>query len=99
MADDCARLNQRLGPSDPDKDDQDGNDRNRRGRVHRNAQLAMVGIRVARMDVRHLDHGEQRQQGQTQQRRCPESVWLPAATPANIWLQSSQQIHPLLEEY
>jgi hypothetical protein len=46
----------------------------------------MVGIRVERMDVRHLDHGEQRQQGQTQQRCSPESVWLPEAAPANIWL-------------
>ena len=99
MADDRTRLNQRLRPSDPDKDDQDGYDCNRRGRVHRNAQLAMVGIRVERMDVRHLDHGEQRQQGQTQQRRCPESVWLPAAAPTIIWLQSGQQIHPLLIEY
>ena len=57
MADNCARLNQRLRPSDPDKDDQGGYDRNRRGRVHRNAQLAMVGIRVDRMDMRHLDNG------------------------------------------
>ena len=86
MADDCARLNQRLGPSDPDKDDQNSYDRNRRGRVHGNAQLAMVGIRVERMDMRHLDHGEQRQQGQTQKRSCPESAWLPAAALANIWL-------------
>ena len=86
MADDRTRLNQRLRPSDPDKDDQDGYDCNRRGRVHRNAQLAMVGIRVERVDMRHLDHGEQRQQGQTQQRRCPESVWLPAAAPTIIWL-------------
>ena len=52
----------------------------------------MVGIRVERVDMRHLDHGEQRQQGQTQQRRCPESVWLPAAAPTIIWLQSGQQI-------
>jgi hypothetical protein len=86
MADDSARLDQRLRPSDPDEDDQDGNDRNRRGRVHRNAQLTMVGIGVERMDVRHLDHGEQRQQGQTQQCGCSESVWLPEAAPANIWL-------------
>jgi hypothetical protein len=86
MTDDCARLNQRLRPSDPDQDDQDGYDGNRRGRVHRYAQLAMVGIGVECMDVRHLDHGEQRQQGQTQQRRSPESVWLPEAALANIWL-------------
>ncbi|MGO9777961.1 MAG: hypothetical protein ACLQGT_12570 [Terracidiphilus sp.] len=66
MTDDFARLNQRLGPSDPDQDDQDGYDRDRRGRVHRNTQLAMVGIRVERMDMGYLDHDEQRQQGQTQ---------------------------------
>jgi hypothetical protein len=46
----------------------------------------MVGIRVERMDMRHLDHGEQRQQGQTQQGGRSESVRLPAAAPAIIWL-------------
>jgi hypothetical protein len=36
--------------------------RNRRRRMHGNAQRAMVGIRVDRMDVRHLRHGEQSEQ-------------------------------------
>jgi hypothetical protein len=46
----------------------------------------MVGIPVQRMHVRHLDHGQQRQQGQAQKSGCPESAWLPAANPAKICL-------------
>jgi hypothetical protein len=46
----------------------------------------MVGILVQRVHVRHLDHSQHRQQGQTQKCGCSESVWLPAANPAKICL-------------
>jgi hypothetical protein len=36
----------------------------------------MVGIAVGRMDVRHLDHGQKRQQDEAQHSRYPESTWL-----------------------
>jgi hypothetical protein len=54
----------------------------------------MVGIALQRVHVRHLDHGQQRQQDQAQHRGCPESTWLPAAAPAIICLQSCQIISP-----
>jgi hypothetical protein len=86
MADNRARLNQRRGGSDSDQDDRGRHHRNRRRRVHGNAQRAVAGIGVERMVMRHLGHSEQRQQGQTQQSDGPESSWLRAATPAEIWL-------------
>jgi len=50
----------------------------------------MVGIARQRMHVRDLNHGQQRQQGQTHESSCSESVWLPAATLAEIRLQPCQ---------
>jgi hypothetical protein len=91
VADNRARLNKRLRASDSDQDDHHRDDRNRRRRLHRDAQLAMIGIAFQRMHVRHLDHRQHRQQGQAQQRCCPESLWLSAAAPAKIWLQSGQK--------
>jgi hypothetical protein len=46
----------------------------------------MIGIAVQRVYVRHLDHGQHRQQGQAQKSGCPESTWLPAANSAEICL-------------
>jgi hypothetical protein len=39
-------------------------DRNGRGGMHDNAQRAVVCVTLNRMDVRDLDHGEERQQDQ-----------------------------------
>jgi hypothetical protein len=86
VADIRARLNNRRGSSHFDQDNRSRHHRNRRSRVHRDAQRAMVGIPVQRMHVRHLDHGQQRQQGQAKKSGCPESAWLPAANPAKICL-------------
>lgn len=94
VAGDFARLNQRLGGSKAHQNHHGREHRNRRGRVQRDAQLAMVGIAVYRMDVRHLDDGQQRQQGQTKQSGCPESPWLPAVAPAVISLESCQSAFP-----
>jgi hypothetical protein len=81
-----ARLgNRRRGP-DSDQDDRCRQHRNRRSSVHRDAQRAMVGILVQRVYVRHLNHSQQRQQGQAQKCGCPKSPWLPAANPAKICL-------------
>jgi hypothetical protein len=44
----------------------------------------MVGIRLQRVHMRHLDHNQQRQQGQTQQSRCPKSAGLLAAALTEI---------------
>ena len=63
-------------------------DRDRRSRLHGDAQLAMVGVAVQRMHVRHLDHGQQRQQSQTQQSGSTESSWLPTAARAEMGLES-----------
>jgi hypothetical protein len=59
-------------------------DSNRGSRLHRDAQRAMVGIRLQRVHMRHLDHNQQRQQGQTQQSRCPKSAGLLAAALTEI---------------
>jgi flagellar biosynthesis component FlhA len=59
----------------------------------------MVGIAVQRVYVRHLDHSHHRQQCQTQQGGCPESAWLPAASLAEIWLQSCEQKHLQIQGY
>jgi hypothetical protein len=46
----------------------------------------MVGVALQRMHVRHLDHGQHRQQGQAQKSGCSESAWLPAVNPSKICL-------------
>ena len=99
IPDDRARLDNRLGGADSDQDYYSRGNRNRRRRVHRDAQRTMVGIAVQSMDMRHLDHGHHRQQSQTQQSGCPESAWLPAASAANIRLQSCEQKHLQLQGY
>ena len=76
VADHNARFyNWRLGP-DPDQEDNCRGHRNRRRRVHGNAELAMIGVGLQRMDVRHLDHGQQRQQGKTHYRDHRQSTQL-----------------------
>jgi hypothetical protein len=84
VANDRARLGNRRWVPDSDQDDCCRHYRDRRSRVHRDAQRAMVGILVQRVYVRHLDHGQYCQQGQTQKCGCPENAWLPAANPAKI---------------
>lgn len=49
---------------------------NRRRRVHRNAKRAMVGSGFIRVDVRHLDNCEQRQQHEAQDRDHAQSSGL-----------------------
>jgi hypothetical protein len=48
--------------------------------------------------MRYLNHGQQCQQGQTQQSGCTESAWLPAANSAEICLQPCQQIIPCFKD-
>jgi hypothetical protein len=86
VTDNCAGLGNRRRASHSDQYHRDRHHRNRRSRVHRNAQRAMVRIALQRMHVRHLGHGQQRQQGQAQKSGCPESTRLPAAIPAKICL-------------
>lgn len=71
VPDDRTRLSNRFWGSDSDQDHDGRGNRNRRRGVHRNAQRAMVGIVVQRMNVRHLDQGHHRQQRQTQQGSGP----------------------------
>lgn len=51
----------------------------------------MVGVAVERMHVRHLNHGQQRKQDNTQHGDPRQSEELWAAFPAEICLQSRQQ--------
>jgi hypothetical protein len=66
----------RRSNSDPDQDYRDQHDHDRHDRVHRNAQCAMVGIVIGRMDVRYLGDCKQREQDQAHNRRHLQSVWL-----------------------
>jgi hypothetical protein len=86
VADNRARLDNRRRAPHFDQDNRSRHHRNRRSGVHRDAQRTMVGIPVQRMHVRHLDHRQQRQQGQAQKSGCSESARLPAANPAKICL-------------
>jgi hypothetical protein len=65
MSNNRARLNQRRGAPEADQDNRHREHRNRRGRLHGDAQRAVVGITFQRVHVRHLDHGQQRHQGET----------------------------------
>lgn len=49
---------------DPDQDYHDQHDHDWDNRAHRNAQIATVCIALARMNVRHLSHGEKCEQNQ-----------------------------------
>ena len=60
----------------PDEDDCDQHDHDGHNRVHGDAQRAMVGIAIGRMDVRYLNDGKQREQDQAQNGRHLQSVWL-----------------------
>ena len=78
IAYDRADFNQRLAAAQDDQNDRGGNHRNRSRRVHGDAQLAMIRVALEYVVVRHLDEGQKRQQGQTQQSGSPKSLW-PAA--------------------
>jgi hypothetical protein len=99
-----AGLDERRGGHSADQDNDRRNHRNRRGRMHRDAQLAMVGIAIGRMDVRHLNDGEERQQDQAQESHSSESARLLEAAPAEMCLQPAQSTvlasdHPWLQGY
>ena len=89
-----ARLEDRRWGAHLDKDNHNRHGDCRRGGVQDDAQRAMVCIAFERMHVRHLGHGQQRQQGQTEKCGCAESSWLPAAAPAEISLERCQSTIP-----
>jgi hypothetical protein len=72
---DCANFNDyRRRSSNPDQDNRDQHDNEGHDRVHHHAQRAMVGIAVGRVDVRHLDNGQKRQQDQAHHSRNFQST-------------------------
>ncbi len=94
IADDRARLNGQSHGPNPDQNNDSCDDRDRHCRVHGDAELAVVGIVAGRMEVGHLNHDQQRHQGQTQQSRQPGSARLQAAILPAIWLESCQSTIP-----
>jgi hypothetical protein len=50
------------GRSEADQRNHGRSGRNRRGAVQHNAQWALIGVAAQRIYVRHLHHGQQRQQ-------------------------------------
>ena len=91
---DRARLKDRGGCFKLDQHDHGGCYRNRRRRMHHDAKLAVMGIVLDRMDMRHLGHSKQRQQDKTHHGDHRPSAWLGAASSAEICLKSSQQNSP-----
>jgi hypothetical protein len=66
MPDNGARLVDLSSGLYPDQDNHGCNGCNRRSRVHCDAELTMVRIAFDRVEVGHLHHDQQSQQGQTQ---------------------------------
>jgi hypothetical protein len=58
------RLKNRRGGLDVDQDNHGCRNGYRRCRVHHDAQRAVVGIGIERVNVGHLGHGQERQQDQ-----------------------------------
>jgi hypothetical protein len=82
MQDDRAHLDKRLGSPNLDHNHRDSHYRDRRGRMHHDAQRATVCLNVARMQVGHLGHGQQRQQDKTHDGHQRQSTCFGAAFPA-----------------
>lgn len=66
------------GALDLDQHNHRSHYRNGRSRVYDDAQRAIIGIAAERMRVRHLDHGQQRQQGKTHRDQRQSSKLWPA---------------------
>jgi hypothetical protein len=98
MPDDRACLkNLGLGPN-LDQDDDSRNRGNRGRRLHCNAERTLVGIAFNGVNVCDLDHGEQREQGQTHHDDCPGCMMLLAATASVIWLEPCQSAIPIFKD-
>jgi hypothetical protein len=79
MANDHASFEKRSQGADSDQNDCGGQCGDRRCRMHGDAERAMVGIGLNRMDVSDLDNYQQSQQGQAHQAhgpegRCPRTI-------------------------
>jgi hypothetical protein len=78
--------------------DNRGRNRHRNRRMHRNAQRAMVGVGIHRMNVRHLYNGQKCKQNKTHQGRYRQSskfgVGLRAAISTQICLKFCQHTIP-----
>jgi hypothetical protein len=62
--------------SEPDHDNADCHDHERHDRVNYNAERAMISITADRMHMRHLGHGQKRQQDQAHNSCNPKGAWL-----------------------
>jgi hypothetical protein len=74
-------------------------DHSRRGsnghnRVHDDAQLAVVGVRLAGVQVRDLGNDQHRQQNQAKDGDSRQKAWPRAALTAEICLKSCQSMEP-----
>jgi hypothetical protein len=61
---------------DPGQDHCDQQDHDGHNRVHRDAQRAVVGIAIRRMDVHYLGYGQKREQNQARNSRHFQSTLL-----------------------
>lgn len=82
MPDHRARLDERRLGTEHHKHHDGGCHRDGRRRVHRDAKGAAVGIAVERMEMRHLNHGQQGQQEETHNDRNRQSAVLCLANAA-----------------
>jgi hypothetical protein len=97
VASDGACFKNRLGCLDVHQHDDGGCDRDRCRRMHHDAERAVIGVGIDRVDVGYLHHRQQRQQHQTHNGCQRQSTKLCAAISAEICLKCSQNIDPLLK--
>jgi hypothetical protein len=84
MANHGKRLEERSRGPDLNQNDRSGEDRDRSRRLHGDAKLAVVGVLVERMHVRHLDDRQEGQQGQAQNGSERQSAPLRSAVLAEM---------------
>ncbi len=77
VPDDCAGLADRgRRGSDPDQDNLSRGDRKRHHRVHHDAERTMIDVTADRVHMRHLGHGQKRQQEEAHHSHRSQSAWL-----------------------
>jgi hypothetical protein len=91
---DCERFKYRNRTLDLDQHHRGSGHCNGRCRMDRDAQWAMVGGGVHRVDVRHLDYSQKCQQDKTHHGHQLQCTRLCAAFPAQKCLKSCQHTYP-----
>ena len=88
---DGADLKNRCGSGNLHQNDDSGRDSHRRSSMENNAEGAMIGVAVERVDVSHLHHGEQSQERQAQHQSTRRNAMGRGGFPVTAWLEMDQK--------